>query len=82
MPIAMAAAFRPETPAPIMATLAACTPGTPPIRTPRPPWTFISAAAPTCGASRDGGSACSDIRRLACAGLAAVTALVLLALLS
>ena len=58
MPAAMAAAFSPETPAPITTTLAAYTPGTPPIRTPRPPSAFIKVAAPTCGASRP---ATSDI---------------------
>ena len=37
MPSAIAAAFMPETPAPMTTTLAAYTPGTPPISTPRPP---------------------------------------------
>src|SRR5512132_681081 len=37
MPSAIAAAFMPETPPPMTTTLAAYTPGTPPISTPRPP---------------------------------------------
>ena len=42
MPRAIAAAFMPETPAPMTTTFAAYTPGTPPIRTPRPPWARIN----------------------------------------
>ena len=52
IPRAIAAAFMPETPAPMTTTLAAYTPEMPPISTPRPPWARISVWAPTCGASR------------------------------
>ena len=52
MPSAIAAAFMPETPAPITTTLAAYTPETPPISTPRPPPCRIRWYAPACGASR------------------------------
>ena len=58
MPSAIAAAFMPETPAPMTTTLAAYTPETPPISTPRPPPERIRWYAPTCGASRP---ATSDI---------------------
>ena len=58
MPSAMLAAFWPETPAPMMTTLALATPPTPPISTPRPPWAFISEWAPTWGARQP---ATSDI---------------------
>ena len=58
IPSAMFAAFCPETPAPMITTLALATPPTPPINTPRPPWAFISAYAPTCGARQP---ATSDI---------------------
>ena len=58
MPSAMAAAFWPETPAPITTTFAAYTPGTPPISMPRPPPWRIRWYEPTCGASRP---ATSDI---------------------
>src|SRR2546429_398155 len=58
IPRAIAAAFIPETPAPMTTTLAAYTPETPPIRTPRPPPERIRWYAPTCGASRP---ATSDI---------------------
>ena len=58
MPSAMAAAFWPETPAPMTTTFAAYTPGTPPIRVPRPPPWRIRWYEPTCGASRP---ATSDI---------------------
>ena len=51
MPAAMVAAFRPATPPPITTTRAGATPGTPPGSTPRPPDGFISAYAPTWGAS-------------------------------
>src|SRR6476620_5680412 len=51
IPRAMAAAFMPETPAPMTTTLAAYTPLTPPISTPRPPWARMRVCAPTCGAS-------------------------------
>ena len=50
IPSAMFAAFCPETPAPMITTFAFATPPTPPISTPRPPWAFINACAPTCGA--------------------------------
>ena len=52
MPSAIAAAFMPDTPAPMTTTLAAYTPDTPPIRVPRPPPCRIRWYAPTCGASR------------------------------
>ena len=50
MPSAMLAAFCPATPAPSTTTFALATPPIPPSSTPRPPWLFISACAPTCGA--------------------------------
>src|SRR5438270_456547 len=53
IPSAIAAAFRPDTPAPMTTTLALCTPETPPISTPRPPCVRIRLCAPTCGASRN-----------------------------
>jgi hypothetical protein len=52
MPRAIAAAFMPDTPAPMTTTLAAYTPETPPSSTPRPPWARSRQCAPTCGASR------------------------------
>ncbi len=52
MPSAIAAAFMPETPAPITTTFAAYTPDTPPMRTPRPPPDRIRWYAPASGASR------------------------------
>ena len=58
MPSAIAAAFMPDTPAPITTTFAAYTPETPPMSTPRPPSARMSTCAPTCGASRP---ATSDI---------------------
>ena len=58
MPSAMAAAFMPETPAPMTTTFAAYTPLTPPMSTPRPPCARISVWAPTWGARRP---ATSDI---------------------
>ena len=42
MPSAMFAAFWPETPAPMITTLAFATPPTPPSSTPRPPWALSS----------------------------------------
>ena len=58
MPSAIAAAFRPATPAPMTTTFAAYTPDTPASRMPRPPPARIRWYAPTCGASRP---ATSDI---------------------
>ena len=58
MPSAMLAAFWPETPAPMMTTLALATPPTPPSSTPLPPCALSSACAPTCGARQP---ATSDI---------------------
>ena len=46
MPMAMKAAFMPTTPPPMMSTVAAATPGTPPSRIPRPPIGFSSMKAP------------------------------------
>src|SRR3954453_16440003 len=50
MPRAMNAAFMPTTPPPMIITLAAATPGTPPSRIPRPPSGFSSLNAPASGA--------------------------------
>nr|WP_287393697.1 hypothetical protein [Candidatus Microthrix sp.] len=47
-PAAVRAAFQPTLPAPMTATRAGRTPGTPPISTPRPPWCRSSRLAPTC----------------------------------
>src|SRR3954470_15952154 len=46
IPSAMNAAFMPTTPPPMIITLAAATPGTPPSRIPRPPSGFSSMNAP------------------------------------
>ena len=46
MPMAMNAAFMPTTPPPMIITLAAGTPGTPPSRIPRPPSGFSRMNAP------------------------------------
>ena len=51
MPAATRAACVPTTPPPITTTSARSTPGTPPIKTPRPPFAFCSVQAPICGAS-------------------------------
>ena len=58
IPSATFAAFWPATPPPSTTTFAFGTPPTHPIRTPRPPWAFIIACAPTCGARQP---ATSDI---------------------
>ena len=46
IPTAMNAAFMPTTPPPMIITVAAATPGTPPSRMPRPPNGFSSMKAP------------------------------------
>ena len=48
IPMAMKAAFMPTTPPPMIITVAAATPGTPPSRMPRPPSGFSSMKAPAC----------------------------------
>ena len=48
MPIAISAAVRPTTPPPMIMTLPAATPGTPPSSRPRPPSGFSSMNAPAC----------------------------------
>src|SRR2546423_246967 len=48
MPTAMNAAFSPTTPPPMITTVAAVTPGTPPSRMPRPPRGRSSMNAPAC----------------------------------
>ena len=55
VPAATATAFMPETPVPMMTTLAGATPETPPMTTPRPPSTRARHWAPTRGgkAARD-----------------------------
>ena len=58
IPSATRAALNPDTPPPSTTTSAGRTPGTPPMSTPRPPYGFMSACAPTCGARRP---ATSDI---------------------
>ena len=52
MPAAIHAAFEPAMPAPSTNTLAGRTPETPPIRIPRPPYSFSNRCAATCGAIR------------------------------
>ena len=48
MPSAISAAVRPTTPAPMIMTLPAATPGTPPSSSPRPPSGFSNMNAPAC----------------------------------
>ena len=48
MPMAMRAAWVPETPPPMITTRAGATPGTPPSSMPAPPCAFSRQWAPTC----------------------------------
>ena len=57
-PAAIFAAFTPTMPPPRITTLAGGTPGTPPSRMPRPPYSFSRYFAPSCTAMRP---ATSDI---------------------